>query len=75
MHTNTLPPTGFLRLPQIIGDRKAGIPGLIPMGKSKWWEGVRRGDYPAGIKLGHRTTVWRVEDIRDLIERLSRQAA
>ena len=27
--------------------------------------------YPKPVKLGPRTTAWRVEDIRELIERLS----
>jgi predicted DNA-binding transcriptional regulator AlpA len=64
-----LPETGFLRLPQIIGDRKADppIPPLIPVGKSTWWAGVKSGRYPPSVKLGPRTTAWRVEAIRALI--------
>jgi hypothetical protein len=64
---NKLPETGFLRLPQIIGDPKAGIPPIIPIGKSCWWDGVRSGRYPKPVKLGPRITAWRVEDIRALI--------
>lgn len=56
-----LPETGFLRLGQIIGDAKAGIPPLIPVKKSAWWAGVRSGRYPKSIKLSPRVTVWRVE--------------
>jgi len=65
-----LPSTGFLRLSQIVGNAKADPPisPLIPIGKSSWWLGVRDGRYPRPIKLGPRTTVWRVEDIRALIE-------
>ncbi|MFZ2958924.1 MAG: AlpA family phage regulatory protein [Candidatus Ozemobacteraceae bacterium] len=63
-----LPETGFLRLSQIVGDPKKGIPALIPVGKSSWWCGVKKGKYPQPIKLGPRTTVWRIEDIRALIE-------
>jgi len=65
-----LPETGFLRLPQIIGNPKATppIPPVIPISKSSWWEGCKSGKYPKPIKLGGRTTVWRVEDIRALIE-------
>lgn len=67
--TQQLPVTGFLRLPQIIGDIKAvpPIPPIIPVSKSSWWAGCKAGKYPQPIKLGARTTVWRVEDIRDLI--------
>jgi predicted DNA-binding transcriptional regulator AlpA len=65
-----LPETGYLRLPQIIGNRKADppIPALIPVSKSSWWQGVKDGRFPQSVKLGPRTTVWRVEDIRRLIE-------
>lgn len=66
--TNPLPETGFLRLSQIIGDAKAGIPPIIPVKKSCWWAGVRSGRFPKPVKLGSRVTVWRVESIRALIE-------
>lgn len=62
-----LPETGFLRLPQIIGDAKRGIPAVIPVSKSTWWEGCRNGRYPKPVKLGPRTTAWNVADIRALI--------
>ena len=70
MNSNNLPETGFLRLPQIIGDRKANpqIPALIPVSKSTWWQGVKEGRYPKPVKLGERCTAWRVEDIRQLIK-------
>lgn len=62
-----LPATGYVRLPQIVGDPKKGILPIIPIGRSSWWAGVKEGKYPAAIKLGPRTTVWRVEDIRALL--------
>jgi prophage regulatory protein len=64
-----LPETGFLRLPQIIGNPKANppIPALIPIKKSCWWEGVRAGRFPKPVKIGPRVTAWRVEDILALI--------
>jgi hypothetical protein len=65
-----LPETGFLRLKQILGDPKAGIPPIIPVKKSTWWAGIKNGLYPPGVKLSPRTTAWPVETIRALIERL-----
>lgn len=67
---NNLPETGFLRLKQIIGDTKAGIPPIIPVKKSTWWAGIKMGLYPIPVRLSARTTAWRVADIRDLIKRL-----
>lgn len=66
-----LPLTGYLRLSQIVGNAKADppIPAIYPIGRSSWWEGVRTGRFPKAYKLGPRTTAWRVEDIRALIER------
>ena len=59
---HAFPDTGFLRLPAILR--------VIPVSKSAWWSGVAQGRFPSPIKLGPRTTAWRVEDIRDLIEQL-----
>lgn len=65
-----LPETGYVRLRQIIGNPKADppIPAIIPVSKSTWWNGIKEGRFPQSVKLGPRTTVWRVEDIRLLIE-------
>lgn len=76
MSVASLPETGFVRLGQIVGDRNADppLPAAIPVGKSTWWEGVKSGRFPKPVRLGPRTTAWRVEDIRALIERLSQEA-
>lgn len=42
--------------------------GPIPVSKSTWWQGVKDGCFPKPLKLGPRTTVWRVEDILRLFE-------
>ena len=34
----------------------------IPVSKSTWWQGVKSGRFPEPMKLGSRTTVWKVED-------------
>ena len=62
-YLSDLPETGFLRLKSIL------VPyGPIPVSKSTWWAGVKDGRFPKPKKLGVRVTVWRVEDIRELIE-------
>jgi predicted DNA-binding transcriptional regulator AlpA len=62
---NELKNNGFLRLPQVLA--------LIPVSKSAWWAGVKSGRYPRPIKLGPRTSAWRVSDIMDLLANLSEQ--
>ncbi len=66
--TNPVPDVGLLRLAQILGDPKAGIPPIIPISKSSWWNGVKSGKYPQPIKLGPRTTAWRAADVRRIAE-------
>jgi predicted DNA-binding transcriptional regulator AlpA len=65
-NAHSLPAEGFLRVNQIVGSN--GDPAIIPISKSSWWAGVRDGRFPKPIKLGKRTTVWKVTDIRRLIE-------
>ena len=63
MTLSALQETGFIRLKEVLK--------LIPVGKTSWWEGVRTGRYPQSVKLGPRTTAWRVEDIRAFIDQPS----
>ncbi len=65
IHLQLLPQAGFLRLPQVLQ--------IIPVGKSTWWAGIQSGRFPKGVKLGPRTTAWRVEDIRQLLQELGGQ--
>jgi predicted DNA-binding transcriptional regulator AlpA len=69
-----LPETGFLRLKQIIGNSEPPIPPLIPVSKSTWWDGVKTGKFPKPVKLGKRVSMWRVEDVRALIEKVGSQS-
>jgi predicted DNA-binding transcriptional regulator AlpA len=62
--TSHWPETGFLRLASILAPR-----GPIPVSKSTWWAGVKSGHFPQPLKLSKRVTVWRVSDIRKLIEK------
>lgn len=57
-----LPSEGLVRLRVVLA--------VIPVGRSTWWAGVKSGRFPAPVKLGPRTTAWRVEDIRRLLERV-----
>ena len=65
MELAPLPQSGFVRLHQILGPT-----GPIPVSRSTWWAGVRSRRFPMPVKIGPRTTAWRVEDIRSLIEEI-----
>ena len=67
----SLPQEGFLRLRQIIGDIRRGIPALIPVSRSTWYAGVASGRFPKPVHLGARTVAWRIIDIRALMDRLA----
>lgn len=52
-----IPETGFLRQSQ-------PIPFVIPVSHATLWRMVKAGRFPAPLKLGPKTTVWRAEDVR-----------
>jgi prophage regulatory protein len=51
--------------------RESGVLKLVPVSRSAWWAGVKEGRYPRPVRLGPRTSAWRVRDIRALIEQLA----
>jgi prophage regulatory protein len=55
-----LPDAGLLRIKQLLR--------FVPVSRSSWWAGVKAGRYPQPLKLSERVTVWRISDIRALIE-------
>lgn len=62
---------GFVRLAQIIGNPRATppVPPIYPVSATTVWNRVKAGTFPAPVKLGPKTTAWRIGDIIDLIER------
>jgi predicted DNA-binding transcriptional regulator AlpA len=60
IYARELPAHGFVRLETVLT--------IYPVGRSTWWKGIKDGRFPAAVKLGPRTSGWRVEDIRALIE-------
>jgi hypothetical protein len=65
---NQIPEAGFMRLAQIIGNPKRGLPPLIPVSRSTFYQWVREGKAPKPIRLSHGVSVWFAKDIRALIE-------
>lgn len=65
-----LPETGFLRLNQIVGNKKNNTPPIIPVGRTTFLNRVKEGVWPKPVRLSPNTVAWRVEDIRALIEEI-----
>lgn len=66
MDANTprhFPPGAMVRVAQICGNPKKGIPGLLPINPATWWKWVKAGRVPAGRKLSPKTTVWSIEAV------------
>jgi|TARA_B110000971_G_scaffold175062_1_gene180211 prophage regulatory protein len=65
----------LLRLKHIIGDNKANPPILpiFPISKSSWWDGVKKGKYPKPIKISGNITVWKSDEIQNLINNICNQ--
>ena len=53
----------LLRLPKVLT--------RVPVSRSTWWQGIKAGKFPRGIKLSSRVTVWRESDIDKLIQSLA----
>lgn len=63
------------RLASIIGDKKKGIPPIIPVSKSTWWAKVAAGEFPQPVRIGKRCVAWKASDIAALVENLSKGVA
>ena len=62
-----LPQEGFIRLPQVLT--------LFGVQKSKIWAMVKDGQFPAPKKFGHRTSIWDVREIREVMDRISKEGS
>lgn len=65
-----LPDFGLITISSIVGDAKKNIPGIIPVCKKTWLNGVKNGIYPKPVRISARRVGWRIEEIRQLVENL-----
>lgn len=59
---DAMPATGYMRQSQL-------IPSIFPFSSATLWRKVKAGTFPKPVKLGPRITAWRVEDIREMLQR------
>ena len=57
----------FLRLPEVLA--------LIPVSRATWYDGIKKGRFPAPVKLGPRVSLWRRSEIELLIASLRTSTA
>jgi predicted DNA-binding transcriptional regulator AlpA len=60
-----LPSEGYVRLKQVLA--------VFPVSKSKWYDGVRSGEYPQPVRLGPRASGYNVKEVRALLTRIAEQ--
>lgn len=66
---STINPSQVLDLPGFIDLEEVLV--LIPIGRSKWYEGVKSGIYPKPVPLGDgRRRAYRRRDVKALVQRL-----
>ena len=58
-NTDPVPEVGLMRIDQVLK--------LIPVSKSKWWDGIKAGVYPKPYKISTGVIVWKNSDILDSI--------
>jgi len=52
--------TALIKLPDVLQ--------LYPVSRASWYNGIKLGKYPPPIKIGPRSSAWRLSDINKLIE-------
>ena len=59
--TSTLPSEGFVKLPEVLRH--------LPIGKTKWYEGIRNGEFPNSYRIPNtgKGVCWDVDDVRRVI--------
>jgi len=53
----------LLRLPQVLK--------IVPVSRSTWYLGVKKGVYPAPVRISRRSSAWRRNDVVALAARFS----
>lgn len=55
--------TSFLRIWQIVGDKKRGVPAMFPMSAPTVWRLARQGKFPKPYILTPGVTAWAYDDV------------
>lgn len=70
MSFKDLDPDALRRVDQLIAPD-----GPLPISRSTFWNWVKAGKLPAGLRLSKRVTCWRVGDIQEIIKHGTNETA
>jgi prophage regulatory protein len=65
---STIPAEGFVRVSQLLGCRRRGLPGILPISRSGLYLWIREGRWPAPVRLGPKVIAWPAQQIREALE-------
>lgn len=72
---DAMPARGMVRVHQLVRDpRHPSRPVPLPFSRATLWRKVADGSFPKPIKLGERTSVWRVEVVRAWMDDIEARA-
>lgn len=63
MSEHPLSMLGYIRLKPLLR--------ILPISKSSFYAGIKSGKFPCPVKLGPRTSAWRISDIAIILERFA----
>lgn len=63
--SSIFPAEGFVRLPQVLL--------MFPVSRTNLWRLIKNGSFPQPKKIGPRTAVWDIGELREYQKRLSEQ--
>jgi prophage regulatory protein len=58
------PTDALVRIGKIVGPN-----GLIPVSRSAFYQGIRDGIYPRPVRLGKRTSAWRMSELMHVVQK------
>jgi prophage regulatory protein len=61
------PTDALVRIGKIVGPN-----GIIPVSRSSFYQGIRDGIYPKPVRLGKRTSAWRMSDLMRVVKKEAR---
>jgi prophage regulatory protein len=63
-----IPAEGLVRVSALLGDRRRGLPAILPISRSGLYAWIRDGRWPAPIRLGPKIIAWPAQQIRETLD-------